>query len=145
MTNLPKRENPPIQCFLIDDDIDDQEIFSLALEEVDEVIQCVFADDGVKALERLNNDYSFLPNYIFIDINMPRMSGIECLEKIRKLPHLKHIPLFMFSTSAEAHLIAKAKELGASDFIVKPPSIVLLSKLLTQLFNLNEHSINEGQ
>jgi CheY-like chemotaxis protein len=140
MTNSLKQNGVPIKCLLIDDDIDDQEIFSIAVQELGEPIDCIFEDSGVKALEKLNGDRSFLPNYIFLDINMPRMNGVECLIEIKKLNHLNHVPIFMFSTSAEPDIVAKTKEFGASDFIVKPPSISGLSKLLAQIFNSNESS-----
>jgi len=126
-----------MKCFLIDDDADDQEIFTMALQAFDDSIHCYFADDGVKALEVLQGDISFLPHFIFIDINMPRMNGIECLEEIRKISRLGGIPLCMVSTSADPSIVMKTKELGASDFIVKPPSIPELSTRLRQFFHLN--------
>ncbi len=139
MTNSSPQHSP-IKCFLVDDDEDDQEIFFMALQELDKSIHCVFADDGVKALEKLRGDNSFLPNYIFIDINMPRMNGVECLQEIKKDSRLKLVPVFMFSTSADPQIMARAKELGASSFIVKPPSISTLSQLLGSLLNLNMSS-----
>ena len=132
--SLPKNTFP-IKCLLVDDDADDQEIFFMALQEVDKSIHCIFADGG-DALARLNADPSFLPHYIFMDINMPRMNGLECLQEIKKITRLMSVPVFMFSTSADAGIIARAKELGATDFIVKPPSVSMLSKLLAQLLNL---------
>ncbi|MEO5906507.1 MAG: response regulator, partial [Saprospiraceae bacterium] len=53
--------------FLIDDDSDDQEIFSLALEKANKQVQCVFADDGIHALEKLEAETDFIPDFIFID------------------------------------------------------------------------------
>ena len=59
-------------CFLIDDDIDDQEIFGLAIKEIDYSIQCTFANDGAEALQKLSTTaLNFLPDYIFLDLNMP--------------------------------------------------------------------------
>ena len=124
----------PVTCFLIDDDLDDQEIFAMAVKEFSESIRCYFADDGVKALEKLNKE-NFVPHFIFIDINMPRMNGIECLEHIKNINHLKSVPVCMFSTSADPLIIQKTKELGAIEFIVKPPSNYVLSQLLNGFFN----------
>jgi CheY-like chemotaxis protein len=129
--------NIPVQCFLIDDDVDDQEIFSMALQEFNDSIHCSFADDGVKALEKLKVDQSFLPSCIFIDINMPRMNGVECLEQIKKIIRLKSVPVCMFSTSADPSIVAKTRDLGAVDFIVKPASISALSTLLSQFISTN--------
>ena len=78
-----------------------------------------------------------VPDCIFIDMNMPRMNGIECLEQIKKMDHLKDVPVCMFSTSADPTLVAKTKALGAVDFIVKPADITVLSEMLGQFFKLN--------
>ena len=130
----------PLKCFLIDDDVDDQEIFSMAIQELSSSIDCYFADDGVKALETLVTDELFLPHCIFIDINMPRMNGVECLEKIKDIVRLRQVPVCMYSTSADPALVAKVKELGAADFIVKPADITVLSGLLSRFFELNVRS-----
>lgn len=95
-----------------------------------------FADDGIKALEELSKD-DFLPDCIFIDINMPRMNGIECLEKIKSIRRLQSIPVCMLSTSADPEIVKQSKQLDAKDFIVKPASITVLTDLLDQFFQYN--------
>ena len=127
----------PARCFLIDDDLDDQEIFFMALQQFDETIQCDFANDGAKAIEQLKADGVNVPQCIFIDMNMPRMNGIDCLEQIKKIDHLKDVPVCMFSTSADPTLVARTRELGAVDFLVKPADISVLSEMLGQFFKLN--------
>jgi CheY-like chemotaxis protein len=129
--------NIPPRCFLIDDDLDDQEIFLMAMQQFDASIRCDFANDGLVAIEKLKADEVDVPDYIFIDMNMPRMNGIECLEEIKKMDHLKDVPICMFSTSADPTLVAKAEALGAIDFIVKPADITELSEMLGQVFKLN--------
>ena len=69
-------------CLLVDDDEDDAEIFSIALNEANPDIKCLTAADGLEALEMLR-DPSFIPDYIFLDLNMPLMTGKECLVEIR--------------------------------------------------------------
>jgi len=122
-----------IICFLIDDDHEDQEIFSLALNAIDEDIDCVTASDGVDALDKLRIDRGFTPHFIFLDLNMVRMNGRECLKEIKKIPHLNNIPVIIYSTSAEQKDITETKLLGATDYIVKPPSISILTKRLEQV------------
>ncbi len=117
--------------FLIDDDTDDQEIFSIALNKADENVNCIFANDGIHALEKINGDESLIPNFIFIDMNMPRMNGQQCLMEIKKIPRLEHVPIFMFSTSVDPTKIEEHKRLGASDFIVKPSNIDTLTYILS--------------
>ena len=127
----------PARCLLIDDDLDDQEIFSMAIQQFDESIKCDFASDGTKGIEQLSATVAKVPDCIFIDMNMPRMNGIECLERIKKIDHLKEIPVCMYSTSADPTLVARTKELGAVDFIVKPADINELSELLGKFLRLN--------
>ena len=136
MDIVPNQKDRPINCFLIDDDRDDQEIFTMALQDINHPIQCFFANDGVEAIMKFKNDPTFLPHYIFIDINMPRMNGMECLEAVKLTPSIKHIPVYMISTSADPKIIAKSKAMGAIDFIVKPSSISELTKVLANHFNL---------
>ncbi|MEP7164725.1 MAG: response regulator [Ferruginibacter sp.] len=127
--------------FLVDDDIDDQEIFSTALGRADRSVNCVFSSDGIDALEKIKNELGFIPDLIFIDLNMPRMNGKECLINIKKIERLKDVPVYMYSTSADTASIAANMELGAVDFIVKPSNIhdltAILKKILqNQLFLL---------
>ncbi len=122
------RKSPTI--FLIDDDIDDQEIFSIALEGTNVETNCVFANDGIIALEKLNNDEALIPDLIFIDMNMPRMNGQQCLVELKKIDRLKSVPVYMYSTSADPQSIAQNKQLGAEDFILKPSDIAQLSSML---------------
>lgn len=119
-----------IQCFLIDDDLDDQEIFVMALQQVDENIHCTVAKDGIEGLRKLKTDISCVPQYIFLDVNMPKMNGIQCLSEIKKLHHLKDAQIIMFSTSSDAKIIQSTGELGANDFLVKPPRLSLLVEAL---------------
>lgn len=130
-------ENNPMQFFFVDDDTDDQEIFGMAISEVRPGITCVFANDGIEALEKLE-DPAFMPAGIFIDLNMPRMNGSECLIAIRKITRLAVVPVFMYSTSSDPRLMKTCMELGAADFIVKPPGLKALIQRLEQLILDND-------
>ncbi|MEI9908304.1 MAG: response regulator [Bacteroidota bacterium] len=132
--------NSPIKCFLIDNDIEDQEIFLLALKKVSPSITCEFADDGPIAIKRFTSDNLFIPDIIFIDMNMPFMNGTECLQEIRKLNHLNAVPIYIYSTFGDPELMDQAKNLGAADFILKPSSFLVLKESLEKLLL----SINPG-
>ncbi len=108
-----------ITIFLIDDDLDDQEIFQFVMEDVSPDVACVFANDGIRALDKLNSNEKFSPDLIIIDINMPRMNGIQCLQEIKKIKRLKDIPAYMYSTSAEPEMVKQCEKLGAAGFIKK--------------------------
>lgn len=133
--------HPNILTFLIDDDTDDQEVFSLAMEEAYPAVKCIFANDGVHALEKFTVDNSFVPDLIFIDINMPRMNGVQCLAEIRKLSRLNHVPAYMYSTSAEPGIVAECMKLGAAGFIKKEISVDELQKKFLQILSQVNKSI----
>ena len=97
-------------------------------------MKCVFANDGIYALEKIKADNSFVPNVIFIDINMPRMNGIQCLSEIKKLSRFQHVPVYIYSTSAEKSIVDECLRLGASGFIKKEISIEELQKQLLRVF-----------
>ncbi len=117
------------QIFLIDDDIDDQELFISALEKIDLNVDCKVASNGLEALGKLANQ-EVMPNWIFLDLNMPLMNGQEFLKKIKKDDSLKHIPIFVFTTSKNPRTIEEVLELGARKFITKPNSFNELLLLL---------------
>lgn len=126
--------SPSITCLVIDDDEDDQEFFLLALRKMRSSLTCQFANDGQEALEKLKKDTSFSPNYIFLDLNMPGMSGKQCLTEIKKIAHLQHTPIFIYSTSSDSRDIAETRRLGADEFITKPTQVNLLTDQLSKLF-----------
>ncbi len=130
--------NSSVTCFLIDDDEDDQEIFAIALKKVDASIDCVFADNGLAALQKLRQDDSFRPQYIFLDLNMPGMNGVQCLTELKKIDRLHHTPIIIYSTSAEQQDVIETKKLGAAEFITKPPLVSALTDRLTRLFLDNQ-------
>lgn len=126
--------NKSIVCLLIDDDQDDREIFSMALEEVDQEIKCIMANNGITALNTLRSGNALVPDYIFIDLNMPKMNGLECLQEIQKLSHLREALVFMYSTSVDDYVLQKSIALGAREFIVKPTGITPLVEKLSEVF-----------
>jgi CheY-like chemotaxis protein len=82
----------------IDDDKDDRAMFCMALERIDPEIQCIEIESGEDAVEMLLNS-SFTPDFIFMDINMPRMNGYECVKEIHQYPKLKNTTIVMFSST----------------------------------------------
>ena len=125
------REIPaPKVLFLVDDDPDDQDIFQEALKAIDTSIVCYFAHDGKEAIDKLQ-DALFLPDMLFLDLNMPVMNGKDCLKALKSHSDLKHIPVVIYSTASADKERAACMELGASDFISKPPQFNSLVQTLT--------------
>ena len=121
-------------CFLVDDDLDDHEIFQIALENLDVNIELRTAFDGRDALDRLEKDVLFLPDYIFLDLNMPRLNGLQCLHELKKTERLKNIPVIIYTTSSEERHKSQAIDLGAQEFITKPANVDELSQKLSSIF-----------
>ena len=117
-------------CLLIDDDADDREIFSMALSEANPGVECVMASSGFDALEKLK-PVAFVPDFIFLDLNMPGMTGRECLKEIRKMDRLDNTPVIVYSTSSVHRDVQETRKMGANDYISKPTSISELTALLT--------------
>ena len=119
------------RILLIDDDLDDQEFFTNAVNELNAELTCIVAANGKEGL--IKTKVPPPPDVIFVDINMPVMNGFEFLEKIKKESAYRHIPKVMLSTSNNLADKLKAKQLGAVDYIVKPSTFNLLKKQLNEL------------
>jgi CheY-like chemotaxis protein len=112
----------------VDDDVEDCELFCDAIQEIDSSIIIVKARNGEEALNALTENI-LLPDFIFLDINMPLMDGKACLNQIRKDKKYKDIPVVMYSTSKNEDEIRQYKALGAN-FLVKPEKFGKLVKSL---------------
>lgn len=123
-----------LTCFLIDDDEDDREIFAIALADVSKSHECTTATNGKEALEKLNADETFIPDFIFLDLNMPLMDGKQFLLEVKKISRLSLVPVVIYSTSSHQKDIEETKQLGAAYFLTKLPRIDDLSKILSALF-----------
>ncbi|MGV9004941.1 response regulator [Flavobacterium sp.] len=104
---------------IIDDDEDDKFFFKEATEAMNTSCECLEASDGVDALKQLRK-IEILPNFIFLDVNMPRMDGRECLTELKKDEKLKNIPVIMYSTSFSKESIEEFRILGSSHYLYKP-------------------------
>jgi CheY-like chemotaxis protein len=120
-----------MKILLVDDDSEDAELFLHAVNEIDPSIQIENARDGQHALEILEADTN-LPSIIFLDINMPKVNGWECLMKLKQNQRTKNIPVVMYSTSRHNDNIILAKRLGAIDFMEKPYHFDDLKKQILQ-------------
>ncbi|MEO7976746.1 response regulator [Flavobacterium sp.] len=104
---------------LIDDDEEDQQIFLAALDQISTTIRYNFFTDARKALEDLKSG-NITTQAIFLDLNMPLMSGHEFLAQIKQVEHLKRIPIIIFTTSSSSSIKEMTLSMGATDFLTKP-------------------------
>jgi CheY-like chemotaxis protein len=121
-------------CFLIDDDEDDRDIFQLALQQLGPKFNCVTSDSCTHALEILKNG-NVTPDYIFLDLNMPVITGRECLAEIRKLEKFGKTPVLIYTTSSVLKDKEDVMRLGATSFITKPNKVSVLTTVLKEILN----------
>jgi CheY-like chemotaxis protein len=88
-------------------------LFRLILKEIDSSIQYISFEKSKKALDYLTSDGQHLPDYIFLDLNMPDIHGIECLQRIKKAKATKNIPVIMYSNEIVKSYREDAKRDGA--------------------------------
>ncbi len=128
---------PPKTIFLADDDPDDRMLFEEALKEIDKSTSITMAHDGEHLMDILGKEAPPHPHVIFLDLNMPRKNGFECLKEIRKTEKYKNTPVIVFSTSCQQDAIQEVYENGASYYICKPDSFQKLIKSLKKVFSLD--------
>lgn len=104
---------------LADDDSDDIEIFKDSLNEVQSDIQLESVSNGKQLMELISH---FLPDLLFIDLDMPVKNGLECLVEIRSNPKMEELPVIVFSSTTRPANIQTAYEMGAHLFLIKSSS-----------------------
>lgn len=122
----------------IDDDSDDCELFMEALVAVS-TSSYTAINDPVEAYHKLLMQ-EIKPDVIFLDLNMPVMSGLELLTEIKKHDALQQIPVIIFSTSQLEDIIRESKQLGAYDYISKPNNFNELKKILSKYTSEVKHA-----
>src|SRR5512133_1593404 len=130
-------ENDALHVLLADDDEDDRLFFKEALQEIKVKTVVTLVNDGLQLMNYLNQPGNHLPNVVFLDLNMPMKSGMDCLIEIRKNNRLKDLAIAIYSTSSSEEYIEEAFVRGANIYIRKPDDFSVLKVILEQVINLN--------
>lgn len=115
----------------VDDDEDDRDIFREVMRDVNPNLKLVLAKDGQDALAKLKE---FNPICLFIDMNMPRMNGLQLLALLKGDPDLQEIPAFILTTALTPNQTQELRTLGAHDYLIKPSSFEEFKNLLRGSF-----------
>lgn len=102
---------------LADDDRDDHDFFRDALSQINHTIKLSTVENGEELLSLLKH---YIPDFIFLDLDMPGKNGLECLTEIKNSEQLKRIPVVIFSSTSRPANIDTAYEMGADLFFIKP-------------------------
>jgi CheY-like chemotaxis protein len=126
-----------IHIILADDDEDDRLFFTDAFSELKINTKVKTFNDGVELMNYLNDPESVLPNVLFLDLNMPKKNGIECLHEIKSNERFNNIAIAIYSTSSSEEDIEETFVIGANIYIKKPSDFNALKKVLADVVAIN--------
>jgi len=115
---------------LADDDLDDCLLFEDALNEYPLPMRLSIFHHGEQLMQQLGKKEEPLPDLLFLDLNMPRKTGFECLAEIKQDERLKQLPVIILSTSFEKDVVSLLYKNGAQYFIRKPNEFSQLREVL---------------
>ncbi|MBC7553172.1 MAG: response regulator [Taibaiella sp.] len=120
---------------LADDDADDCQLFNEALEEINIAYKLTTVRNGEQLMTLLNHQTP-LPDILFLDLNMPRKNGFECLSEIKKSERLHKLPVIIISTSFEQKIVDQLYQRGAQDYLRKPNEFSKLKSLVAHAISM---------
>ncbi len=126
----------PLNILLADDDKDDRLFFKMALDALSTPTELETVVDGEKLMVYLAENPKNLPDVLFLDLNMPRKNGFECLTEIRQDKTLKNLPVIIFSTSYEQEVVNQLFINGAKYFMRKPAEFSQLKIIIEKTVSL---------
>lgn len=115
-----QNEKTDRRILLVEDDADDRKYFLEAVQEIDPAIEVAIAKNGKEGLAILESADGSLPDYIFLDLRMPKVNGRQFLLQVKESEKLKAIPVIIYTTSKEVEEAEELQGLGAVHFISKP-------------------------
>ena len=125
-----------LNLFLADDDKDDCLFFRDALEELPVTTELTTVHNGEQLMQLLKEKIGELPQVLFLDLNMPRKNGFECLSEIKLDEKLKQLPVIIFSTSFEQDVVNLLYKKGGQYYIRKPAEFSQLKKVIYEALSL---------
>lgn len=124
-----------LQLLLADDDEDDCLFFKEALEEIPVATHLTTVHDGEQLMHWLTTNTGPLPDVLFLDLNMPRKGGYECLAEIKADQRLQQLPVIIFSTSFVKEVADRLYQKGAHSCMIKPANFLQLKQFIQQILS----------
>jgi CheY-like chemotaxis protein len=128
--------NRKLNILLADDDTDDCVFFKIALDKLATPTHLTTVNDGEQLMELLTKGTNGLPHVLYLDLNMPRKNGFECLTEIKLSKQLQQLPVIIFSTSFEQEVVNLLYKNGAQYFIRKPAEFSQYKDIIQQSLTL---------
>ncbi|HLP20713.1 MAG TPA: response regulator [Chitinophagales bacterium] len=119
-----------LNILLADDDLDDCHFFKDALTSLALNSHLITVHNGEELMSHLFTDNVTLPHVLFLDLNMPRKNGFECLAEIKSDADLKLLPVIVFSTSFDQERVKLLYDSGAKYFMRKPAAFSQLKAVI---------------
>jgi two-component system, response regulator len=120
------------KILLVEDDADDAEMILYALRKLTSV-EFIHIDDGVEALRYLFDDCNPEPTLILLDLKMPKVGGLEILQKLKSDPARKHIPVVVMISSLDGKKYVESSSLRPDSYVLKPVDCVNFLRSLTEI------------
>ncbi len=114
-----------LKILLVEDNPDDAELTIRQLRRIcpeRDIFLAADAEEALSCLEHLRQEGSGLPDLILLDIKLPRLSGMELLERLKTSPEFRGIPVVMLTGSLVSEHIQRSYDLGAVTYLLKPIS-----------------------
>jgi CheY-like chemotaxis protein len=126
-----------VDIFLVEDNEDFSFLIEKAIDHIDKDLSIKIVDNGLNALEVLKHldQEGIRPRIILLDLNLPGLSGLDLLVKIKTIEFLKQVPVILFTTSDNPKDVRLATEHGANAYVTKPHGYIALIDCLRSLFN----------
>lgn len=134
---------PSRYILLADDDEDDCFLFQEALGEISLPTHLVMVHDGEELLLELEKNQ--IPDILFLDLNMPKKDGFQCLSEIKQNEKFRSLPVIIFSTSFQPDVVNKLYENGAHYYIRKPSNFEHFKKVIHYVISLVQTALSSQE
>jgi CheY-like chemotaxis protein len=131
-----ERPIAPVKILLVEDNPHDVEITVRALKKGQVKNELVIARDGQEALDVLfgaNTGEKFLPGLVLLDLNLPKVNGLEVLKELKADPELRRVPVIILTASTHEQDVVRSYELGVNTFITKPVKFEDFIRVVTMI------------